>query len=158
MHACLCVCVCACVCVCVCVCVYVCRKGALVLISMYNAVSLTLVSFQSFIKIIYYDYFTIYAVLAETNFDRCALRMRYDTSEQAQSSWRHFHVCIRLCGRSVLSPGERSFQCGPTAQTADTRHRLVQYCYCNVQNSDQKQPKISTFFECIRNDAHAWGA
>ena len=43
MHACLCVCVCACVCVCVCVCVYVCREGVLVLISMYNSVSLTLV-------------------------------------------------------------------------------------------------------------------
>ena len=56
MHACmpLCMCVCVClsmtfmwcvcvVCVCLCVCACVCRKGVLVLISMYSAVSLTLV-------------------------------------------------------------------------------------------------------------------
>ena len=39
----LCVCVCVCVFVCVCVCVCVCREGVLVLISMYSAVSVTLV-------------------------------------------------------------------------------------------------------------------
>ena len=41
---------------CVCVCACVCREGVMVLISMYNAVSLTLVREERYIKIIYYYY------------------------------------------------------------------------------------------------------
>ena len=54
----MCMCVCVYVCVCVtfvcCVCVYVCREGVMVLISMYSAMSLTLVREYRCINVIYY--------------------------------------------------------------------------------------------------------